>query len=128
MIQIKFKNLEKSELAREAVFERVGALVEKFADLNESRITITLEMENSPLQAGPDLFKIKLRVTGGRFDGITITKSDSSLYKALAHLADHMLEKLNRSGDKRRVKGRAKARQLIVDLSLIDGQEKGLLY
>lgn len=112
MIQIKFKNLEKSELAKEAVAERVKALVDKFEDLLESRITVTLEMENSPTQAGPDVFNVKLHVSRGRFDGTTVTKSHSNLYVALADLIDHMLEKLNRTGDRARVKERTKARQL----------------
>ncbi len=112
MIQIKFKNLEKSEIARDTVRQRVEALVEKFDDLKESRIIVTLEMENSPVQAGRDVFSVKFHVSNGRFRGIVVTKSDSNLYKALADIVDHMLEKLNRAGDKERVKERAKARQL----------------
>lgn len=113
MIQIKFKNLDKSEMAREAVQERVEILVEKFPDLEESKIQITLEMENSPLQAGPDLFKVKLHVARGRYDRITVEKTEPSLYVALAEVADHMLEILNRFGDRARVKERKRARRLI---------------
>ncbi len=116
MIQIKFKNLDKSEMAREAVFERIEPLIEKFPDLNESKIQITLEMENSPLQAGPDLFKVKLHVARGRYDGITVEKSDASLYVALAEVVDHMLEVLNRFGDRARVKERKRARELTKEL------------
>jgi ribosome-associated translation inhibitor RaiA len=112
MIQIKFKNLDKSELAKEAVIERIEALSEKFEDLGRCRIVVTLEMENSPAQPGPDLFNVKLHIANGRFAGITVTKSDSNLYKALADMVDHMLEKLNRTGDKERVRERTKARQL----------------
>lgn len=111
MIQIKFKNLDKSELAKEVVGERIEALVEKFVDLQGSKIIVTLEMENSPTKPGPDLFKVKLHVQNGRYKGITVTKSDASLYKALADMVDHMLEKLNRAGDKERVKERTKARR-----------------
>lgn len=116
MIQIKFKNLEKSELAREAAYERIESLVEKFSDLNESKIQVTLEMENSPKQAGPDLFKVKLHVMRGRYDGITVEKADSNLYVALAEVVDHMLEVLNRYGDKSRVTQRKKARELEKEL------------
>ena len=112
MINIKFKNLEKSEMTREAVHDRIEALVEKFPDLSQSKILITLEMENSPTQAGPDLFKVKLHVARGRYDGVTVEKSDASLYVALAEVVDHMLEKLNRSGDRARVKERTRARQI----------------
>lgn len=112
MIQVKFKNLEKSEMAREAAQDRTEALIAKFPDLIKSKILITLEMENSPIQAGPDFFKVKLHVKGARYDGVTVEKSDSSLYVALANVIEHMLENLNRFGDRARVKERTKARQL----------------
>jgi ribosome-associated translation inhibitor RaiA len=112
MIQIKFKNLEKSEMAREAVLDRMESLVIKFPDLSTSNLQVTLEMENSPTQAGPDLFKVKLHVLKGRYNGVTVIKGNSNLYIALADVVDHMLEKLNRYGDKVRVKERKRARQL----------------
>lgn len=112
MIQVKFKNLDKSEMAREAVFDRIEALTEKFPDLSNAKIHVTLEMENSPTQTGPDLFKVKVHVLRGRYDGVTVEKSDSNLYVALAEVVDHMLEKLNRFGDKARVKERNKARRI----------------
>lgn len=52
MIQIKFKNLEKSELAREATQDRIEVLMDKFPDLNLCKIQVTLEMENSPTKPG----------------------------------------------------------------------------
>ncbi len=110
MTQIIFKNLEKSEMARLAVIERIEALIEKFPDLSESKIQVTLEMENSPLKPGPDLFRVKFHLSRGRYDGITVEKSDSNLYVALADVADHMLEKLNRFGDRIRVQQRKSAR------------------
>lgn len=113
MIQVKFKNLDKSEMAREAAQEKIEPLVEKFPDLQQSKILITLEMENSPLQAGPDMFKVKLHIIRGRYDGITINKTESSLYVALAEVVDHMLEVLNRYGDRARVKARKRARALL---------------
>ena len=115
MIQIKFKNLDKSEMAREAVQERIEVLVEKFPDLEKSKVLITLEMENSPLKAGPDLFKVKLHIARGRYDGITVEKTEPSLYVALAEVSDHMLEVLNRFGDRARVKERTRARKLIIE-------------
>lgn len=123
MIHIKFKNLEKSEMAREAAIERAEILVDKFPDLNESRIQITLEMENSPTQAGPDLFKVKFHISSGRYDGITCVKSDSNLYVALAEVIDHMLESLNRAGDKARVKERKNARQILKQAEFRTGSE-----
>ena len=110
MIQVKFKNLEKSYLAESAVIDRLEPVVEKFPDLKAAKILVTLEMENSPRQAGLDHFNVKVYITRGRYKDIALTKSNSSMYVALAEVVDHMLEKLNRFGDKARVKQRQRAR------------------
>ncbi len=116
MIQIRFKSLEKSELAREAVMERIQNLIDKFPDLSESKIVVTLEMENSPTKAGPDLFKVKIHVSKSRkYEGVIVEKRHSNLYIALADLSDHMLESLNRTGDRARVRQRNTARQIAHD-------------
>lgn len=112
MIQVKFKNLDKSEMAREAVQDRLEVLVDKFPDLNESHLLVTLEMENSPAQAGPDCFKVRVYVSRGRYRGITVEKADANLYVALAEVIEHMLEMLNRFGDRKRVKERNQARKI----------------
>jgi len=113
MIFIKFKNLEKSEMAGQFARDRMKALTIKFPDLKQSRMTLTFEMENSKLKAGLDLFKVKLHCAGGRYDGVTIEKSNSNLYIALADVVEHVLENLNRLGDKARVKSRTSARQIL---------------
>lgn len=118
MIQVKFKNLKKSKITREAVYSRIETIVDKFPDLSESKMQVTLEMENSPIQAGPDLFTVKVHILRGRYNGITVEKSDSNLYVALAQVVDLMLEKLNRAGDKARVKERAKARRVQNEVQL----------
>ena len=112
MIRVIFRKLEKSELARSIVIERVESLIEKFNELSDSNITVTLDMDNSPLQAGPDVFKAKIFISTGKYKGVTLTKSDSNLYKAVADLVEHMLEKLNRKGDRDRVRKRTVARKL----------------
>jgi ribosome-associated translation inhibitor RaiA len=75
MILVKFKNLDKSEMAQEAAHERIQTMIQKFPDLDRSKIHVTLEMENSPIQAGPDLFKVKVHISRTRYDGITIEKA-----------------------------------------------------
>jgi ribosome-associated translation inhibitor RaiA len=111
MIQIAFKDLDPSALAREAVTERLDSVIERFPDLATSRIRVTLSMENSPTHPGPDLFTVKFHCKGGRYDGITLEKSASNLYAALADLNEHLLERLNRFGDRSRVITRKKARR-----------------
>lgn len=106
MTKIIFKNLEKSEIAREAASVRIQGIVDKFPDLLDHRVQVTLSMENSPQQPGPDLFTVKLFVNGKRYQSIVIEKSSSNLYTALAEVVEHALERLNRYGDKVRVRRR----------------------
>lgn len=117
MIKVVFKNLEKSELAKEAVQERFQEVLERFPNLNESRIVVTLSMENSPRQGGPDLFSVKIRVENGSYDGVILEKAAPSLYVALADLCEHLLERLNRFSDKKRVKNRTLERKLALRTS-----------
>ncbi|NBV51657.1 hypothetical protein EBR78_10635 [bacterium] len=114
MIQITFKNLERSELAQEAVQDRLHEALERFPDLSQAKLLVTLAMENSPRQTGPDLFRVKLRVSGGKYHGVILEKEASSLYAALADVNEHLLERLNRFGDKFRVKARTRERKLLI--------------
>jgi len=111
MIRVTFKDLDQSELAKELAIERIRTVVERFPELQKSRITITLSMENSPLHPGPDLFSVKVFCAGGKFDSVTLQKSAGSLYAALAEVVDHLLERLNRFSDRTRVKTRRKSRR-----------------
>lgn len=112
MIQVKFRNLERSEIARDIVLERTLPFIEKFKDLKSSKISITLEMHNSPTQPGPDYFSVKIYIANGRYKGMSVQKSNTTLYKALADVIDHLLEKLNRAGDKQRVRARTMERKM----------------
>lgn len=120
MTRILFKNMSASELAREITTEKIEALIERFPDLSSHRIAVTLSMDNSPLKAGPDLFKVKLLITGKRYKAIVLEKSSSSLYSALAEMADHTLERLNRFGDKKRVKARNQKRNFMRKTQTLD--------
>lgn len=114
MLKVVFKNLEKSEIAKEVVEERISELIEKFPELKKSSVLTTLEMHNSPQQAGPDSFSISLRVDGGRYAGISLTKYSTSLYVALADLVEHALERLNRYSDRKRVVQRTLHRKFLM--------------
>lgn len=112
MIKIIFRNLEKSEIAKEAALDRIQTAVDRFPDLSKSEVKVTLSMENSPFQTGPDLFRVKVHIDKGRYRGITLDKSASNLYVALADIVEHLLERLNRFGDKSRVKERSLSRKV----------------
>ncbi len=124
MIRLQFKNIEKSDFVRDLVLERLEALLVKLPDLSKGRLNLTLEMENSPRQAGKDQFKVKIHVLSGRYRGLTVTKRESHLYIALADVIDHLLECLNRYGDRVRMKQRRQARKLSHDTSLNIDQDE----
>lgn len=109
---INFKNLEASEMVRENVEGRISTVIEKFPDIDARDIKIILEMHNSRLQAGPDLFSVQLNVLRGRYKNLKITKSSTHFYIALSELCDRLLDSLNRHGDKKRVKSRKQSRAL----------------
>jgi ribosome-associated translation inhibitor RaiA len=110
MYKIVFKNLESSDLLRENVEERFEMLKDKFPDLSNHKCTITLEMKNSPQHAGVDCFAIKVVIDGFKYKDITFEHQAENLYLAIAEFSDKMVEVLNRSGDKIRVKTRSKNR------------------
>lgn len=111
MIRIFFKNLKKSDLAQDLAIERVSAVVERFPLTRNHRIDVTLSMENSPTQPGPDSFGVKLRIDGRHYRSIVIQKTAPNLYAALADVIEHSLERLNRFGDRQRVKNRRRSRR-----------------
>lgn len=115
-MKIIFRNLEKSEFAKDAVEERLGDMVEKFPKLKDHRITVTLFMDNSPNQPGPDSFGVKVLIQGRMFKTISLSKTATSLYHALAEVREHLLEVLNRYGDKIRVAERNKIRRLRLEV------------
>jgi len=120
MFSIVFKNIEKSEITKDLVQERILTVVERFPNLRPEKITITLSMENSPTQAGPDVFTVKFQSREGVYKGVIVQKSASNLYVALADLVDHLLERLNRFSDKARVKRIHKNRAMKKKIESVD--------
>lgn len=111
MIRIVFKNLDKSELAREAVETKFQEVMNRFPELRKERVVVTIGMENSPRQAGADVFTVKVRVETGKYKGLILHKGAPNLYLALGDVSEHLLERLNRLGDKIRVKSRTQERK-----------------
>lgn len=111
MIKISFKNLEKSSLARDIALEKMNLLIEKFPELEHHNIQITISMDNSSSQAGPDEFGIKIQIKGKKFGGLIVEKRAKTLYLAIAELNEALLELLNRRTDKLRVKKRSQLRK-----------------
>jgi ribosome-associated translation inhibitor RaiA len=111
MLKIVFKNMESSQLAKGIVQNRMSPIFEKFPALEGHRITLTIEMENSPRQAGPDLYTISSMVNGKTFKGVRVKKSSGNFYHATAELADalnellrHEIDRLTKSKKKKTTK------------------------
>lgn len=98
-------------MARSIVVEKMNVLIEKFPDLQHHAIYLTLSMDNSASQAGPDEFGIRVQIKGKKFDGLIVEKKAQSLYLAMAVVDEVLLELLNRRIDKRRVKNRNQLRK-----------------
>jgi ribosome-associated translation inhibitor RaiA len=113
MAKIVFKNLEKSQLALQITEERFSSVYERFPELTSSNVHITLSMENSPTQAGADEFRVRFHCTSGKYKNVILEKSSTNLYTALAETVEHLLERLNRVGDKTRVKKIKSERDLL---------------
>lgn len=112
MIKISFKNLDKSSLVKEIIIEKISLLTEKFPELEHHNIQITISMDNSSSQAGPDEFGIKVQIKGKKFGGLIVEKRAKTLYLAIAELNEALLELLNRRTDKLRVKKRSQSRKV----------------
>lgn len=115
MVKIIFKNLQKSEILRDIVSDRIERIVRKFPefDVNNARVhgTVIVSMENSPFKKGADHFTLKLILNGSGLKTIIIEKSAESMYMALALLTDHLIEVLHRCLEKRRELGKEQQRQ-----------------
>ncbi|MFN8790947.1 MAG: HPF/RaiA family ribosome-associated protein [Bdellovibrionales bacterium] len=111
MIRVIFKDLKRSEFLENVVVMKMQDVIEKFPDLHDHQVLITLSMENSPRHPGPDSFTAKLYITGRRFGRIVLEKSSHTMYASIADLSDVLLERLNRALDRARVRGRAQERR-----------------
>ena len=102
MIHVIFKNLDRSDLLQEAVVQRVSSLYDKFPQLKNHRISCTLKMANSPFQAGPEQFNVKIQIHEGPYKGIGLERKSMNLHKSLADSVDRMHERLKRHDEKKR--------------------------
>jgi hypothetical protein len=102
MMRIIFRNMDRSQLAIEVISERMQSVFDKFKRLNPLDVTMTLKMDNSPVQAGPDLFCLKFYCNRGTFKGLAIEKRSPNLYIGLADLVDTLCERLGRNAERQR--------------------------
>lgn len=104
MLLIVFKGLDRSEFLKQLCQEKMDQVIERFPKLKHSKVTITLTMENSPFKAGKDYFSAKFHCQSGKYRNVLLKKNGENLIFAFTDLLDHLLERLNRYGDRNRVR------------------------
>jgi ribosome-associated translation inhibitor RaiA len=111
MVKVIFKNLEKSDLVRSIATERIEKTIRKFSELAELTSTVIVSREHSSEHAGVDLFSAKLLIGGHGLKPVVLEKRASSLYLAVAQVADTALEILHKAVSKDRDAIRHKKRR-----------------
>lgn len=111
MVRVVFKNLEKSEFIKDMVSEKINHTLEKFPELENATATVTVGMENSPFQAGPDLFQVRVILLARGLKPIVLEKQAASPYQATSVLTDRLFEVLHRAVERRREKSRSERRR-----------------
>lgn len=101
-IKVVFKNVDKSDFAESTIKERFSLLKEKFPEIARRRTTVTLSMDNSPKQAGPDLYGVKVQLRADKNQNIIMEKTAQNPYQALHLLFDRIHERLIRFDEKKR--------------------------
>lgn len=102
MVKVIFKNLQKSDMVREIVTEKVQHVLSKFPDLKNAAATVFVEMENSLTHPGKDDFRIKLIMASRGNKPVVIQKESDNFYQAASVLADRLFDVLHRYVEKRR--------------------------
>lgn len=100
MLHLVFHNLERSELAVQIATEHLEETLSRFPAALQSEVTVTLGREMSPTPTGPDLFRVRVRLTGGVYDSVNLDKTSPSLYFAIAAICEALLQRFEAIGDK----------------------------
>lgn len=111
-LKIRFVRLEKSQLVKEAIEDRLLPTIQKFDFINEEDIFFEVEMENSPHQAGRDLFRVKIVFRSGEMQGFVLEKTDDNFYRALSSLSTSLPVNINRYRQKQMTKRLNKQRRV----------------
>jgi|NOAtaT_6_FD_contig_21_5551964_length_1020_multi_6_in_0_out_0_1 hypothetical protein len=111
MFNIVFKNLDHSPLVSGATKRRLESVFSKFPYLRKGRFLVTVEMTNSPTQAGKDQFCVSLQSVSGPLKGMRLKKSAPLYHQALASLVEGLLERIHRILSRSRKVQRNQARR-----------------
>ncbi len=105
-MKIVFKNLSSSALIRNAIQERLAPILDKIPYWRKGPVTVTVERENSPTQAGPDHYTTTLMIGTGARGTLRFKEAAENLYHSIALLAGTSEFALRRSTEKMKRKPR----------------------
>lgn len=96
MIRVLFKNMKSSDFIEAALQEKIEHVLNRFPQSHRASITATVNMENSQLHPGPDLFQVKLIVLLKGMRPVVLQKENSNVYQTIAQVTDRLSEVLHR--------------------------------
>ena len=121
MVQVNFKNLERSPMVRQIVAEKMEKVLAKFPRFANTTATVSVSTENSRIVGPSHYYSVKLCVRAKGLRPIIIEKRAANFYAAVAEMTDHALEILHRSLEKRRDVIRSSRREWKIHLQ--EGEE-----
>lgn len=110
-VQVVFQNLKRSEFIKSFVTDRVLSVLEKFPQNRRGKVVVYVSMENSPRQAGPDVFGVKVMLRNSIIKTFVMSKKAESLFQATAEVVDGLLETLHRQSERILSKRRNRERE-----------------
>jgi hypothetical protein len=88
VIEIQFKNMYPSTLAKEMVLKRLKPILERFSLVQNNRVYIYVELCTNNHYNKKDEFSVSLKVSGKDFKNFQIKKSAASLFQAASDLSE----------------------------------------
>ncbi|MBY0383582.1 HPF/RaiA family ribosome-associated protein [bacterium] len=100
MITIRFKNLKQSEFIKRSIENAFSSLNED-TDLPSPIVSVTVEMQNSPLKAGKDHFVVCSRLWTPEGKALFVKKSGENIFDAISECARTLTERISKQKNKR---------------------------
>lgn len=95
MIEVSFKNMESTELAKQIVEERLVRVVKTNPLLSKHRFKVEIERIHSGASPKPDFFKIDLAVSGLHLRHRQLVSKHPSLYQAIGLVCEKLLKEVS---------------------------------
>lgn len=100
MITIRFKNLKQSEFIKRSIEAAFSHLLKEYSYPNPI-ISITVEMQNSPLKAGKDHFAVCSRLLTPEGKTLFVRKTAENIFDAISANAKILNERICKQKEKR---------------------------